>query len=137
MYADDAILTASTPVELQNLLDTINGFCTNWIMTVNTGKSKYITFPRKNKKNKKNIFTIGDNPLDHLGVDISASRSMKTSMDTLSTKANKAKYALNNIAKFKRIPVKTAIRLFDAIILPILTYGSEIWALNSTLNYGK
>ena len=47
-------------------------------------------------------------------------------MDTLCTKANKAKYALNNIVKFKCIPVKTAIRLFDATILPILTYGSEV-----------
>ena len=37
----------------------------------------------------------------------------------------------------KRIPVKTAIRLFDAAILPILTYVPEIWALNSTLDYDK
>ena len=58
-------------------------------------------------------------------------------MNSLCTKANRAKYALNNIAKFKRIPVKTAIRLFDATILPILTYGSEIWALNSTLDYDE
>ena len=63
-------------------------------------------------------------------------------MDSLCTKAPglkayKAKYATNNIAKLKRIPVKTAIRLFDAAILPILTYGSEVWALNSTLDYDK
>ena len=143
MYADDVILIASTPVGLQNLLDTVNGFCTDWRLTVNAIKSKCITFSRKNKKNKKDIFTIGDNPLEnvcqftYLGVDISASGSLKASMDSLCTKANRAKYALNNIAKFKRIPVKTAIRLFDATILPILTYGSEIWALNSTLDYDK
>ena len=32
----------------------------------------------------------------------------------------------NSVAKFKRIPVKTVIRLFDATVLPILTYGSEV-----------
>ena len=112
-------------------------------MIVNAIKSKCITFSRKNKKNKKDIFTIRNNPLEnvcqftYLGVDISASGSLKTSMDSLCAKANRAKYALNNITKFKRIPVKTAIRLFDATILPILTYGSEIWAHNSTLDYGK
>ena len=96
-----------------------------------------------NKKNKRDIFTIGDNLLEnvcqftYLGVDISASGSLKASMDSLCTKANKAKYALNNIAKLKRIPVKTAIRLFDVAILPILTYGSEVWAFNSTLDYDK
>ena len=55
----------------------------------------------------------------------------------LSSKANKAKFALNNIAKLKQIPVKTAIYLSDAAVLPILPYGSEIWALNATLDHDK
>ena len=54
-----------------------------------------------------------------------------------SSKANKAKFALNNIAKLKQIPVKIAICLFDAAALPIITYGSEIWALNATLDHDK
>ena len=37
-------------------------------------------------------------------------------------KANRAKFALNNKAKLKQIPVKTALRLFDAVVLPILAY---------------
>ena len=41
---------------------------------------------------------------------------------------------MNNIAKLKHLPVKTAIRLFDAAVLPILTYGAEVWALNLTLD---
>ena len=143
MYADDVILIANIPVGLQNLLNSVNGFCTNWKMTVNVTKSKCITFSRKNRKNKKDIFTIGDNSLEnvcqftYLGVDISASGSLKASMDSLCTKANKAKYPPNNIAKFKRIPVKTAVMLFDATILPILTFGSEVWALTSSLDYDK
>ena len=36
-----------------------------------------------------------------------------------------------------QIPVKTALRLFDAVVLPILTYGSEAWALHLTLDHGK
>ena len=55
----------------------------------------------------------------------------------LNSKANKAKFALNYIAKLKQIPVKTAIYLFDAAVLPIITYGSEIWDLNATLDPDK
>ena len=55
----------------------------------------------------------------------------------LSSKASKAKFALNNIAKLKQIPVKTATYLFDAVVLPILTYGLEIWALNAILDHDK
>ena len=141
MYADDVILITSTPVGLQNLLDTVNGFCTNWRMTVNATKSKCITFQEKIRK--KIIFTIGEDPLEnvcqfgYLRIDISASGSLKASMDTICTKASKAKYALNDITKFKHIPVKTAVRLFDATILLILTYGSELWSLNSILDYDK
>ena len=119
MNADDVILIDGTLVGLQNLLDTVNRFCTDWRMTVNVTKSKCITLSKENKR-EKDIFTKEDNPLEnvcqftYLGVDISASGSLKASMDTLCTKANKAKYAQNFIAMFKRIPVKTAIRLFDA-----------------------
>ena len=55
----------------------------------------------------------------------------------LREKANRAKFALNNKAKLKQIPVKTALRLFDAVVLPILTYGSEAWALHLTLDHDK
>ena len=54
-----------------------------------------------------------------LRVDINAASSFKASMDILSTKADKAKYALNNIAKIKILPIKTALRLSDAAILRI------------------
>ena len=98
---------------------------------------------KKNKINKKDNFNIGEHYLEnvsqftYLGVDINAADPFKASMDILSTKANKAKHALKNIAKLKLLPIKIARRLFDAAILPILTYGSEIWTLNSTFDDDK
>ena len=143
MYADDVILISKSPEGLQNLLDSVSTFCNKWKMTVNPTKSKCILFTSKNRINKKDNFNIEEHYLEnvsqftYLGVDINAAGSFKASIDILSTKANKAKYALNNIAKLKLLPIKTALRLFDAAILPILTYGSEIWALNSTLDDDK
>ena len=141
MYADDVILISKTPNGLQKLLDCVNMFCKTSKMMVNPIKTKCITFTRKNKINKKDIFSIGEHYLEnvsqvnYLGLEINAAGSFKTSMDLLCIKANKAKYALNNIIKLKNLPVKVALRLFDAAVLPILTYGSEIWALNSTLDH--
>ena len=60
-------------------------------------------FKEKQEKQKKTYLPYKIIPqkmsanLVILGVDISASGSLKASMDTLCTKANKAKYALNNI----------------------------------------
>ena len=66
-----------------------------------------------------------------------AAGSLSASAIMLSSNANKAKLALNNIVKLKQIPVKTVIYIFDAAALPVLTYGSEIWALNATLDHDK
>ena len=97
----------------------------------------------KKKKNTKNLFAIGSchlenvNEFTYLGLKIDAAGSLSALATMLSSKANKARFALNNIAKLNQIPVKTAIYLFDAAVLPILTYGSEIWALNATLDHDK
>ena len=42
--------------------------------------------------------------------------------------ANRACFALNNHLKVKDIPVVIALKLFDATMLPILTYSAEVWA---------
>ena len=55
----------------------------------------------------------------------------------LSEKANRAKFAFDNKAKLKQIQDETALNLFDVVVLPILTYGSEAWALNLTLDHDK
>ena len=100
-------------------------------MTVNPTKSKCILFTSKNRINKKDYFNIREHNLEnvshftYLGVDINAAGSFKAPMDILSTKANKAKYALNNIAKLKLLPIKTALRLFDAAIYQFLLMAQK------------
>ena len=39
----------------------------------------------------------------------------------------KAVFALNSKIKLTQLPVKVALNIFDAVILPILLHGSEIW----------
>ena len=141
MYADDIIVFAPSPEALQKLLDCVNIFCDK--CNINPDKSKCITFSTKNKRNKKDFLTISTTQLENvtectcLGLDINAAGSFQNSLDMLSEKANRAKFDLNNKAKLKQIPVKTALRLFDAVVLPILTYGSEAWALHLTLDHDK
>ena len=39
----------------------------------------------------------------------------------------KAIFVLNNKFKFSKMPLNVAMKLFDAYVVPILIYGSEIW----------
>ena len=103
-------------------------------MIINTTKTRCITFQKKNKLNKTELFTAGNCLLSnvceftYLGIKINAPGSFMSTPKFLGEKANRAYFALNNHLKVRDIPVVIALNLFDAIVLPIMTYGAEVWA---------
>ena len=110
-------------------------------MIINTTKTKCITFQKKNKLNKTELFTVGNCILSnvceftYLGIKINASASFRTTPKFLGEKANRACFALNNHLKVRDIPVVIALKLFYATVLPILTNGAEVWAAFETDTY--
>ena len=140
-YAYDIILISKSALGLQNLLNCLHKFCEKWKMKVNTTKTKCITFQKKNKVNKSEIFRIGNANLSnvaefvYLGLKINAVGSFKESLNLLGDKAKKACFSLNKNFKLKDIPIKIALKLFDATVLPILTYGAEVWAAFERADY--
>jgi hypothetical protein len=48
----------------------------------------------------------------------------------LKNQARKALYCLYRKLRNISIPIDLQFKLFDTLMLPILTYGSEIWGLN-------
>ena len=85
----------------------------------------------KTGKLLKDNFTIEGQKLDivhkytYLGVDIPASGSFSTSIAELTSKAKKAMMPLyTTIMKFN-LPYRTALRLFQTYIEPILLYNAE------------
>lgn len=143
MYADDIVIISLSPIDLQSNLNTLQEYCLNWMLNINTEKTKCITFQKKNRKNSSNSFFIGDEVLSnvaefkYLGFLISANGSLKPSMENLSIKANKAIFAINNRIKFKKLQPSSALKIFDTAVLPILTYGSEVWGAFLNLDYDK
>ena len=75
LYADDTIVMAESPEELQSALDAAYGFCQMWQLTVNTTKTKIVIFSRGKVRNHPQ-FLFGGNALDvvdeytYLGVTI-------------------------------------------------------------------
>ena len=133
-YADVIIIISHSALGLQACLDCLDKFCKVWKMIINTTKTKCITFQKKNKLNKTELFTVGNCILSnvceftYLGIKINASGSFRSSPKFLGENANRACFALNNHLKVRDIPVVIALKLFDATVLPILTYGAEVWA---------
>lgn len=102
-------------------------------MDVNSQKTKILIF------NKKRIipnipFVFGSTKIDivdnyqYLGVDLQFSGSFKQAAIRLYEKGLKAHFSLiSKLKDYKDIPPHLQTKLFDTLIVPILTYGSEIW----------
>ena len=110
-------------------------------MIINTTKTKCVAFQKKNKINKTELYTVGNSRLSnvceftYLGIKIDASGSYRGTPKFLGEKANRACFALNKHLKVKDIQLVIELWLFDATVLPIVTYGAEVWAVFESDTY--
>jgi hypothetical protein len=81
-----------------------------------------------------NIIEITDK-YKYLGIVFKSTGLLKYANENLADKARKAFYSLKSkISQFDKFSVKTWIKLYYSVILPIITYGSEIWLTDFHLN---
>ena len=125
---------STTQEGLQKSLDALNEYCKKWKLKVNHNKTKCMTFSKGAIRNKTNFVLDSKNITNtkeykYLGITInSRSCSFTPTLIDLSSKANKAIYSLTSKIPLKSAPIKTMLKLFDTCIVPILLYGSEVWA---------
>lgn len=131
LYADDTVILAEDAHSMQKSLDDFYTYCNEWKLKINTDKSKVIVFGTR--KNNQFAFSIGPNRLDivdsykYLGVFFSRSGSFLTARKHIATQARKALHLLYTRINNLHLPIDLQLKLFDNTVLPILTYGSEVW----------
>ena len=138
MYADDIVLLSKSSKGLQQKLNCLDKFCTDWCLDVNVSKTKVLIFNKAGRHLKEN-FTLNKEPLEcvtsykYLGIHFTASGSFTLAQDELYKKASKAFFKLQKNFLSLNPKINTALHVYDHTIKPILLYGSEIWgAFNTT-----
>ena len=88
----------------------------------------------KKDNSKINIFTIDNKQLEfvnsykYLGILVAKTGSFGSTKDMLSAKSLKVCYFIRRVLSSCKVPtIKAAMTAFDAMVMPILSYGSEIW----------
>ena len=92
-------------------------------------------FNRKGLKvENKYSFTLSGKKLEitdqyqYLGIKLKQSGSFTLAIQELNDKATRAWYGISNIiVRNKRMQVDRILSLFDSLITPVATYGSQIW----------
>ena len=135
LYADDTIVLAESPSELQNALDAVANYCENWKLTVNTSKTKIVVFS-KSKANNLPAFLFGHDIIEvvdsyvYLGTVFNYNGSFSKAIDKQLQQGKKAFYALLQKIKKLHLPVDISIELFNQLVIPVLTYGCEVWGFS-------
>jgi hypothetical protein len=132
LYADDIILMARSPHDLENQLRILKDFCSNMGMTVNTDKTKVMII--KSNKIPYDTFIYDNNNLEevtsykYLGIDIHHKLNWNYSIEKRIIGGWKAYYGLENNCKSVDLWSWDKKKLlFETLVTPVILYGCEVW----------
>tara|TARA_B110000196_G_scaffold86649_1_gene75141 strand:- start:271 stop:3555 length:3285 start_codon:yes stop_codon:yes gene_type:complete len=136
LYADDTLVLAETPQQLQLAMSEIAVYCDQWELDINVTKTKVVIFS-KGKIKKQHNFTIGNLKIDtifeycYLGIVFNYNGSFTKAITERITLAQKGMFGLNAKAVNLQLPPDIHIDLFEKMITPICLYGSEVWGYSN------
>ena len=134
LYADDLVLVAESPANLQHILNELHKWFGQWKMKVNIDKTKIVHL-RKPRQNRTDFtFKLNDQVLEkvghykYLGVYIDEFLKYDLCAQTLSASGSRALGSVINKSKsIKGLGYSTYSTLFNSCVKPILEYGSGVW----------
>ena len=143
LWADDLILFSDTASGLQKQLNGLYKFCANNRMIVNEAKSKVMCFGKQSQFN----VSFNDKEIEQVGrykylgniirrIDKPTQDIFADNYKYLGDQARKAMLcAKRKIKDIGVLPPHIMLYIFDTIVRPITTYGSDVWGCNIDLHY--
>lgn len=132
MFADDLVLLSNSASGLQTCLDNLYNYCSQWDLKVNLSKTKVIVFNKAGRLLENFHFYYNQQEIEitrkycYLGIIFNCAGNFADAVERLTDQGRKALFKLQQ----KRLQnhVSTALKLFDVLIVPILSYCSEVWS---------
>ncbi len=133
LCADDLIIMSATAAGLQEQLDALQQFCHQRQLSVNLAKTKVVTF---GSKAACQTFMFNSNEVERvshtsiLGFEFHATNwhTASHSLSLLQRKQINRRCALLPISD-----PELRCKLFDSLVLPILSYTSEVWGVDKKI----
>ena len=135
LWADDLVLLALDRTSLQHLINFVHHFCNRWGLEVNIGKTAILVFNKSGRLLKESLIGLKYGDLDiptdktycYLGITVTLSGSLAKTMDMLRMKGLRALFALKSLMDINELKTIPILKLFDALLLPVESYGSPVW----------
>jgi hypothetical protein len=134
-FADDIDLVTENMEDLQRITTNIDLQSKRFGLNINTEKTKVMSI---GKEHEDLQITVGGNQLEqvpefvYLGAVISEDGSCEADIKRRIGLAAGTFGNLTTIWKAKNITIKTKVKVYETMVVPILLYGSECWSLKKT-----
>ena len=124
---------STTAAGLQKQLDAVASFCKSRELTVNLSKTKVVIFEARQSASVDFIFNGNvverQDHYRYLGFTFHATKNLAFRVSHLVSAAKKAVHAMRIRCAYLHLrDPRQQCKLFDTLVLPILSYGSEVWA---------
>ena len=132
LYADDTLVFAESPEEMQLALNEVGVYCQTWGLSIHPDKTKIVIFSRGKVRTAynfkiSNLDVATSSEYEYLGIFFNFSGSFGKAINERITPARKAMFGLNEKAVNLLLPPDIHIDLFEKMIAPIFLYGCEVW----------
>ena len=134
-FADDIALIADSEDDLQTLIQQVHAVSKKYGMEISIPKTKAMIFSRDDQL-QVNIKLDGTsleqvNRFKYLGVTLTPSNDSTSEIQSRLMLASTALGKLQKVWTDKDISLTTKLRLVNALVYPVLLYGSEIWTIKA------
>lgn len=118
---------------MKQALAALNTYCNEWKLKLNCNKTKVVIFSRGKVDLSKYNFRFGCEKIEvveeykYLGLTFNYNGRFRKGELELKEQATRAMYSLVGKCRKFYLPVDMQMELFNTMVLPVLTYESEIW----------
>ena len=139
-YADDMATCSTSKPKMDKALSIVSEHAKRWRYRYNNKKSAVMVYGENRSEYKKGSryrsFKLSQKKVnecteyDHVGVKNCLFKNYMPRTEDRIMRGRRAFNAITNVGiKKKGLPMKVCANLFWSIIIPIVTYGSEVWTL--------
>lgn len=132
LYADDTVILAETPDDLQKALYAMEDYCTEFKLHININKTKIMKLSRGKLRNiptfyfgKQELEVVDSYP--YLGLHFNYNGKFNVAKKKLYEKATRAMFSVMKRIRTLQLPIDMQLKLFVSMVKPIILYGAEIW----------
>jgi len=136
LYADDMVLLGQGQRDVQEMLDLLHEFCEDRGLEVNVAKTEVVVFhkehvavPRHWQWHYNGTPIPRKSEFRYLGVIFHESKGISCAIKPLAAAARRAMWAM--LSRFKLAGMTNIfmkLRMYKALVLPIMEYCSEVWS---------